>query len=76
MKLGVLLYCGAMLTPCGARQIRTPDLEAQPAAMRKLTFLVGKWEGEARLLRGPGEPILMTQSEEVQYKLDDLIMVI
>jgi len=32
------------------------DLEAQRAAMAKLAFLIGKWEGEARIYRGGGGP--------------------
>jgi len=55
---------------------RVPDLNAQRAAMGKLAFLVGKWKGEARLLRGPGEWVELDQSEEAQYKLDGLILVI
>ena len=55
---------------------RVPDLNAQRAAMGKLAFLVGKWKGEARLLRGPGEWVELHQSEEAQYKLDGLILVI
>src|SRR5215470_14327403 len=53
---------------------RTPDLDAQRAAMKKLAFLAGKWVGEARLLRGPGEPIVLAQTEEARYKLDGLIL--
>ncbi len=44
--------------------------------MKKLDFLIGEWTGEARLLRGPGEPVLLTQTEEAQYKLDGLILLI
>ena len=44
--------------------------------MKKLGFLVGKWAGEARLLRGPTEPVELLQTEEAQYKLDGLIVVI
>jgi hypothetical protein len=55
---------------------RVPDLNVQRAAMKKLEFLVGKWNGEARLLRGPGEWMDLNQSEEAQYKLDGLILVI
>ncbi|HEY1471110.1 MAG TPA: hypothetical protein VGF61_18865 [Candidatus Acidoferrum sp.] len=55
---------------------RVPDLEAQREAMKKLRFLVGKWAGEARLLRGPGEWAELLQTEEAEYKLDGLIMVI
>jgi hypothetical protein len=53
-----------------------PDLEAQRAAMKKLDFLVGKWAGEAFLRRGPTEIIELLQTEEAQYKLDGLILVI
>lgn len=55
---------------------RVPDLTAQRAAMKRLGFLVGMWTGEARVLRGPGEWVDLHQSEEAQYKLDGLILVI
>lgn len=55
---------------------RVPDLTAQRVAMKKLEFLVGKWNGEAHILRGPGEWVDLQQSEEAQYKLDGLILVI
>ena len=44
--------------------------------MKKLGFLVGKWSGEARLLRGPNEWVELLQTEEAQYRLDGLILVI
>jgi hypothetical protein len=55
---------------------RVPDLKAQREAMKKLDFLVGKWTGEARLLRGPTESVELFQTEEAKYKLDGLIVVI
>ena len=55
---------------------RVPDLEAQREAMKRLGFLVGKWAGEARLLRGPAESVELLQTEEANYKLDGLILVI
>jgi hypothetical protein len=57
-----------------AQQLRMPDMDAQRAAMKKLSFLVGKWVGEARLLRGPGEPLVLVQTEEARFKLDGLIL--
>jgi hypothetical protein len=42
--------------------------------MSKLGFLAGKWTGEARLLRGPGEPLVLAQTEEARYKLGRLIL--
>jgi hypothetical protein len=54
----------------------TPDIEAQRTAMKKLGFLVGNWLGEAHVLRGPGEPAALIQTEQAQYKLDGLLLVI
>jgi hypothetical protein len=51
-------------------------MEAQRAAMKKLDFLIGKWAGEARVLRGPGISVEMIQTEEAQYKLDGLVLLI
>jgi hypothetical protein len=59
-----------------AQPIRVPDLEAQRAAMKKLSFLAGEWAGEARVLRGPGEPMELIQTEKAQYKLDGLLLMI
>jgi hypothetical protein len=53
-----------------------PDIEAQRAAMKKLAFLVGKWSGEGRLERRPGEPVTLLQTEEAEYRLDGLLLVI
>jgi hypothetical protein len=56
--------------------LRTPNLRSQREAMQKLAFLVGKWIGEARLLRGATEFVELIQTEEAQYKLDGLILTI
>jgi hypothetical protein len=55
---------------------RVPDTESQRAAMRKLSFLVGKWSGEARILRAGGEFLELVQTEEAEYKLDGLVLLI
>jgi hypothetical protein len=65
-----------VLVPLMTQLPRVPDLDAQREAMKKLGFLVGKWAGEARLLRGPTESVELFQTEEAQYKLDGLIVVI
>jgi hypothetical protein len=56
--------------------LRMPDVEAQRSAMKKLEFLVGKWQGHARVLRGPGELVELVQTEEAQYKLGGLLLII
>ena len=72
----LLLTAFAICTICMAQPQRTPDLQVQLTAMKKLSFLVGKWAGEARLLRGPGQWASVVQTEEAQYKLDGLFLVI
>jgi hypothetical protein len=59
-----------------AQTLRTPDLEAQRTAMKKLGFLVGEWSGEASALRGAGQFAELTQTESAQLKLDGLVLVI
>jgi len=44
--------------------------------MRKLGFLVGKWTGEARIFRGAGEPLELVQTEEAEFKLNGLVLMI
>jgi len=53
-----------------------PNVEAQRSAMKKLSFLVGEWSGEARMLRGPGAMVDLVQTEEAQYRLDGLVLTI
>ena len=35
-----------------AEAAKTPNVEAQRTAMKKLEFLVGEWSGDATVLRG------------------------
>jgi hypothetical protein len=59
-----------------AQTPRTPNIEAQRTAMKKLGFLVGEWSGEASVLRGPGQFAELAQTESAQFKLDGLVLVI
>jgi len=68
--LPVLL--GATLT-CSGQQL---NVAAQREAMKKLDFLAGKWSGDALVSRGPGEPMKVAQSENIQFKLDGLVLLI
>jgi hypothetical protein len=44
--------------------------------MRKLAFLSGHWSGPATISRGPGDTLHATQTEDVEYKLDGLVLLI
>lgn len=55
---------------------RTPDVEAQRTAMKRLDFLVGEWSGGASAVRGPGVIIELNQTEVAQFKLGGLVLII
>ena len=57
-----------------AQQPHMPNVQAQREAMQKLEFLAGRWSGPVTVVRGPGEPLKLTQTENVAYKLDGLVM--
>ena len=52
------------------------SVDSQREAMRKLGFLAGHWSGPVTIVRGPGEPLHLTQTEDVQYKLDGLVLLV
>jgi hypothetical protein len=65
-SLGLALYAQA---PSSATN-------TQRQAMQKLAFLAGHWSGPITVVRGPGEPLHAVQSEDVQYKLDGLVLLV
>ena len=52
------------------------DVDAQREAMRKISFLAGHWSGPITIVRGPGEPLHLTQTENIEYKLDGLVLLV
>jgi hypothetical protein len=50
--------------------------DAQREAMRKLSFLAGHWSGPVSVVRGPGEALHLTQTEDIEYKLDGLVLLV
>ena len=71
----VILF-GMAVSGMTQQHIQNPDLEKQRTAMKKLSSLTGTWSGEAHMQRGAGEPVTLTQTEEVKYKLDGLVLMI
>jgi hypothetical protein len=62
--------------PLAAQQPASNSTDVQGEAMRKLSFLAGHWSGPVTIVRGPGEPLHLTQTEDVEYKLDGLVVLI
>jgi hypothetical protein len=59
-----------------AQQPVSSSIDAQREAMRRLSFLAGRWSGPVTIVRGPGEALHLTQTEDVEYKLDGLVLLI
>lgn len=73
--LGLLLTLS--LSPLlKAQQRSLNSVAVQREAMQKLAFLIGHWSGPLTITRGPGEVLKLTQTENVEYKLDGLVLLI
>ena len=73
--LGAALLVSLSLA-LAAQEPPTSSTEVQREAMAKLAFLAGHWSGPVTVVRGPGEPLHLIQTEDVQYKLDGLVLLI
>lgn len=74
--LGMVLVLAAAPLALTAQQRNAAMVKTERAAMQKLSFLVGHWSGPVTIYRGPGQPLKMTQTEHVQYKLNGLVMLV
>jgi hypothetical protein len=72
LMAAVVVMAGALAAP----QPQTNGAEVQREAMKKLAFLAGRWSGPVTVARGPGEPLHLAQTEEVEYKLDGLVLLV
>lgn len=52
------------------------SVATQKQAMQKLAFIVGRWSGPVTIARGPGQTLHLTQTENVEYKLDGLVLLV
>lgn len=77
IAMRLVLLLPILLAPALSAQPRiNPGVAVQKEAMKKLAFLAGKWKGEATVQQGPGKPIQIVQTEEIEYRLDGTIMLI
>jgi len=68
-------FLALLLGPAFVCSGQQPNVAAQREAM-KLEFLAEKWLGDALVSRGPGEPIKVIPSENIQFKLDGLVLLL
>jgi hypothetical protein len=73
----MLRYALALILALAPRvEAQQPNVASQREAMKKLAFLVGRWSGPASVSLGPGEALKLTQTEEIQMKMDGLVMLV
>ncbi len=90
LAVGTLAMTGLLLASCGSSGHpspqsgatcppgvpTTPKVSAQREAMSKLDFLIGQWSGPATISAGAGPAMQLTQTENVQSKLDGLVLLV
>jgi hypothetical protein len=59
-----------------AQQPVSNSADVQREAMRRLSFLAGHWSGPVTIVRAPSQALHLTQTEDVEYKLDGLVLLI
>ncbi len=59
-----------------AAQPSSNSVDAQREAMHKLAFLAGRWSGPVTIVRGPAGALHLTQTEDVEFKLDGLVLLV
>lgn len=71
-----LLAAAGMLTVVSVGIAQDAPGAANREAMKKLSFLAGKWAGEAKVQTPKGEAKLVKQTEDIQFKLGGVVLVI
>jgi hypothetical protein len=71
-----VLFLIAFARSVGAQQPGSNSVEVQREAMHKLSFLAGQWSGPVTIFQGPGEVLHLNQTEDVQYKVDGLVLLV
>src|SRR5581483_3154234 len=72
----IITFISILGLPAAAQPPSQNSVETQRNAMSNLSFLVGHWSGPVTITRGQGEPLHLTQTEKVEYKLDGLVLLI
>ena len=70
-----LVLCAFALVPAVVAA-QPPGGEANREAMKKLDYLAGKWKGEATVSMDPKETKTVTQTEDVQFKLNGTVLLV
>lgn len=68
MKIGVFITIMVMASMSVYGQISSQE------AIKKLSFIEGKWEGKASVTTGPGQTMQLNQHENVELKLGGKIL--
>ena len=73
---GAVTLSSLAFSTSAAQQPEQNAASTQRESMHRLAFLVGHWSGPVTITMGPGEPRRLIQTEEVQFKLDGLVLLV
>jgi hypothetical protein len=76
MFRSIAMLFAAFALAAAAQAAEQPDKAAHQAAMQKLAFLAGDWEGSGSIAMGPGPRRTFTQTEHIQFKQDGTLLLI
>lgn len=69
-KLILILLLAFLFKNLAAQAVKNLNRDG----MKKISILAGKWEGDAIYYRGQGEPAKFKMEENIQWKLDSLVL--
>jgi hypothetical protein len=76
MRILAFLFTIAAFMTTAAQAADMPDKAAHQAAIQKLAFLLGEWEGGGSIAMGPGPRQTFSQTERIQLKHDGTLLLI
>ena len=59
-----------------ASQLLAQDVDVNHESLKKLNYLAGRWKGEATIQQRGGAPKKVLQEEQIEWKLDSLVLTI
>lgn len=71
-----LLFVLSVVLFCSIPAFAQPAAEEARKEMKKMQWMVGKWEGEAWYAQGQGKSATLVQTENIQSQLDGLVFTI
>lgn len=71
-----ILFVLFVVLICSMPAFAQPSAEEARTEMKKMQWMIGKWEGEAWYMQGQDKKVTLVQTENIQSQLDGLVFTI